>query len=90
MRLPLLAVSASTGEGLGALFPTVARVERAYDARLSTPALNRALAAAVEATPPPSPGGRPLRFFYATQTAHRPPVVAVFTSRPEAVPRRRR
>src|SRR5207237_9535973 len=28
-RLPLLSVSATTGEGLGALFPAVARVERA-------------------------------------------------------------
>src|SRR5262245_39771120 len=85
-RLPLLSVSATTGEGLGALFPAVARVERAYDAALSTPPLNRALAAAVEATPPPSPAGRPLRFFYAAQTGRRPPVVAVFTNRPEAVP----
>jgi GTP-binding protein len=84
--LPLLCVSALSGEGLGDLFPAVARVERAYDAALPTPALNRALAAALEATPPPSPGGRALRFLYATQTGRRPPTVSVFVSRPDLVP----
>ena len=85
-RLPLVAVSAQTGEGLGDLFPAVARVEHGYAATLPTPALNRALEAAVAATPPPSPGGRALRFFYAAQTGHRPPAVAVFASRPDLVP----
>jgi len=85
-RLPLLCVSAVTAEGLDDLFPAVARIERAYEAKLPTPALNRALAAAVETTPPPSPGGRALRFFYAAQTGDRPPAVAVFTSRPDLVP----
>ena len=84
--LPLLCVSAETGEGLGDLFPLVARLERAYEAVLPTPALNRALEAAVAATSPPSPGGRALRFFYATQTARRPPAVTVFASAPALVP----
>ena len=85
-RLPLVPVSARTGEGLGDLFPAVARVEHGYGATLPTPALNRALEAAVGATPPPSPGGRALRFFYAAQTGHRPPAIAVFVSRPDLVP----
>src|SRR5947207_1446273 len=85
-ELPLLCVSAVTGEALGDLFPLVARVERAYEAELPTPALNRALAAAVAATPPPSPGGKALRFFYAAQTGRRPPAVAVFASAPALVP----
>jgi len=84
--LPLLCVSAKTGEGLVDLFPMVARIERAYDAALATPALNRALAAAVGEHPPPSPGGRALRFYYATQTARRPPTVTVFTNAPDDVP----
>ena len=84
--LPFLCVSAVTGEGLDALFPLVARVERAYDAALPTSALNRALAAAAAATPPPSPRGRPLRFYYATQVGRRPPAVVVFTNMPADVP----
>jgi GTP-binding protein len=85
-HLPLLCVSARTGEGLDGLFPLVARVERAYEATLPTPALNRALRAAVAAHSPPSPGGRALRFLYATQTDRRPPTVTVFANAPAAVP----
>ena len=84
--LPLRCVSAATGEGFDALWPLVARVERAYQAKLPTALVNRALATAVEATPPPSPGGRPLRFYYATQTGERPPAFVVFTNTPAAVP----
>ena len=84
--LPVLCVSARTGEGIRDLFPTVARVERAYDPTLTTPAINRALEEAVGSHPPPSPGGRALRFRYATQTGRRPPVVTVFTNAPGAIP----
>jgi GTP-binding protein len=85
-RLPVLCVSARTGEGLGELFPLIARVDAAYGRTLPTAALNRALAAAVAATPPPSPRGRALRFFYAAQVGRRPPEVVVFTNAPAAVP----
>jgi len=85
-ELPLLCVSARTGEGLGDLFRLVARTEQAYDAVLPTAELNRALRAAVEAQAPPSVGGRPVRLFYATQTGRRPPGVTVFASAPEGVP----
>jgi GTP-binding protein len=84
--LPILCVSATTGEGMDGLFGLVETVERRYRAVLATPALNRALKAATSAHTPPSPGGRPLRLFYATQTAASPPEVTVFTSSPGAVP----
>jgi GTPase len=84
--LPILCVSARTGEGLGDLFPAVARVESAYEASLPTPAVNKALAEAVASHPPPSPRGRALRFLYATQTGRRPPAITVFANAPELVP----
>jgi GTP-binding protein len=84
--LPLLCVSARTGDGIGDVFPAVARVESAYEATLATPALNKALGEAVASHPPPSPQGRALRFFYTTQTGRRPPTLTVFTNAPEAVP----
>jgi GTP-binding protein len=84
--LPLLCVSARTGEGLDGLFGVLAEVERGYRATLPTPALNRVLRAAVDAHAPPSPEGRPVRLFYATQTATGPPEVTVFASAPERVP----
>jgi len=85
-ELPLLPVSALTGEGVGRIFPLVARVARAYDTELPTPALNRALRTAVAAHAPPSPRGRAIRLLYATQTGRRPPTVTVFASIPEAIP----
>jgi len=85
--IPLLCVSARTGEGLEALPETIARMENAYRAKLPTSVLNRVLREAVEASAPPSPEGRSLRFFYATQTASGPPTVTVFTNAPARVPR---
>jgi GTP-binding protein len=84
--LPLLAVSARTGEGLDDLFPLVARLEAAYDARFATPALNRVLQAAVASHPPPTAKGRALRLYYAAQTGHRPPAVTVFANVPALIP----
>jgi GTP-binding protein len=86
-NLPVLCVSALTGEGLADLFPLVARLERAYGRALPTPALNRALRTAVAAHPPPSVRGRPVRLLYATQTARCPPTVRIFATAPEALPR---
>jgi GTPase len=84
--LPILCVSARTGEGLEGLFGVLAQVERGYRATMPTPALNRVLRAAVEAHAPPSADGRPVRLLYATQTATGPPEVTLFASAPERVP----
>jgi GTP-binding protein len=80
--LPVLAVSAHSGEGVADIFPLVRRLEAAYGRVLPTAPLNRALREAVAAHAPPSPGGRPVRLFYATQTGTRPPHVVVFASAP--------
>src|SRR5262249_7920607 len=42
-RLPLLCVSARTGEGLEGFFGVLAQVERSYRSALATPELNRVL-----------------------------------------------
>ncbi len=85
-ELPLLCVSAATGEGLEGLFNQVVRVEAGYRTAVGTPVLNRALQSAVAAHQPPSPGGRALRLFYATQTAVGPPEMTIFTNAPGSVP----
>jgi GTP-binding protein len=84
--LPLLCVSARTGEGLEGLFGVLGQVERSYRATLGTSKLNQVLRAAVEAHTPPSPDGRPVRLFYVTQTGSGPPAVTVFASAPARVP----
>jgi GTP-binding protein len=85
-KLPLLCVSARTGEGLEGLFGVLVQVERSYRTAMGTPALNRVLRAAVEAHPPPSADGRPVRLFYVTQTGSAPPEVTVFASVPSRIP----
>jgi GTP-binding protein len=84
--LPILCVSATTGEGLESLFNQVSRVERGYRATFATPTLNKALRDAVAAHAPPSPGGRAIRLFYATQTASTPPELTIFTNAPGSIP----
>jgi GTP-binding protein len=84
--IPVLCVSASTGEGLEALPKTVRQVETAWRKTLATPALNRVLRDAVAEVAPPSPGGKAIRFFYATQTGSAPPQITVFSSAPALVP----
>jgi GTP-binding protein len=84
--LPLLCVSARTGEGMEGLLGLLAQVERSYRAKMATPELNRVLRAAVAAHAPPGGEGRPVRLFYVTQTASAPPEVTVFASAPARIP----
>jgi GTP-binding protein len=85
--LPILCVSASSGEGLEALFNHVARVEVGYRTTVGTPVLNRTLGAAVAAHQPPSVhGGRAVRLYYATQTSTAPPTFTIFTNAPGSIP----
>lgn len=84
--VPLSPISALTGRGLSQLIAEVGKAYRVWNTRLSTGRLNRWLAEAVAAHPPPAPGGRRLKFRYVTQPSARPPRFAVFCSRPEAVP----
>jgi GTP-binding protein len=84
--LPAVPVSARTGRGVPALVRTLGQVERAYRRRVATADLNRVLQDALARHAPPSPGGRPIRFFYATQTHAAPPAFTIFASAPSRVP----
>ncbi|HAG07891.1 MAG TPA: ribosome biogenesis GTPase Der [Peptococcaceae bacterium] len=81
---PVLPVSAVTGQGIGDILPTVDRVMEAYSRRIPTAALNKVIAEAVLATPPPAFKKRRGRVLYATQTATRPPTIVLFVNEPEA------
>jgi GTP-binding protein len=53
---------------------------------IQTSEVNRVLHLAVEEVQPPSPRGKPVRFFYATQVGHHPPRLLIFVNRPEDIP----
>ncbi len=83
---PRLAVSARTGKGVGKIFPLVDRVAAQYAARIPTAKLNRLFTEAVARNAPPLHRGRPVKIYYATQAATRPPSFVVFANHPQALP----
>jgi GTP-binding protein len=56
-----------------------------YRFRAPTAEVNRVLETAVAEHTPPYAGRGRLKFYYATQTATRPPTFVVFTNRPDEV-----
>jgi GTP-binding protein len=87
-RPPAVAVSATTGRGLGRVLDHVEALFAKHVARLSTPALNRALGELKQARPGPSgERGKRLRLLYGTQTGTRPPRLKVFVNDPRLVTR---
>jgi GTP-binding protein len=83
---PLVTVSALTGRGLDRLRGAVLEVHETWNRRVPTATLNRWLAEALAAHPPPAPGGRRIKLRYMTQVKARPPSFVAFCSRPEALP----
>lgn len=79
-------LSAKTGQGLDRLMETVIAAHAVWNRRVPTAALNRFLAAATSANPPPALRGRRLRLDYMTQPKSRPPSFVLFGSRTSALP----
>ena len=84
--VPVVALSARTGEGLDALMAAVIEAHAVWNRRVPTAALNRFLAQAAAAHPPPAAKGRRLRLDYITQPKARPPTFVLFCSRAQELP----
>jgi GTPase len=84
--VPVVALSARSGEGLDRLMEAVLESYAVWNRRTPTAALNRFLAQAVATHPPPAARGRRLRLDYITQPKSRPPTFVLFASRAPAVP----
>ncbi|WP_324261409.1 ribosome biogenesis GTPase Der [Altererythrobacter sp. H2] len=85
--VPLLAVSAITGKGLDQLLAAAFDIRESWSRRVSTAALNRWFDHAMEANPPPAPGGKRIKLRYITQASTRPPRFVVFGTRLELLPK---
>jgi GTP-binding protein len=79
-------VSARAGTGLAALMRSVNRAYQAAHAKLPTPRLTRALAAAIERQPPPRSGRTRPKLRYAHQGGHNPPVIVIHGNSLQQVP----
>ncbi|MFM7349627.1 MAG: ribosome biogenesis GTPase Der [Erythrobacter sp.] len=85
--LPLFAVSARTGKGLDQMLAGAFEIREAWSKRVSTSALNRWFDDAMEANPPPAPGGKRIKLRYITQAGTRPPRFVIFGSRLDLLPK---
>ena len=84
--MPVLTVSAATGKGLDVLLQVAFETREAWSKRIGTGELNRWFARAVEATPPPAPGGTRNKLRYLTQAKPRPPGFVLFGTRVDQLP----
>jgi GTP-binding protein len=82
---PALTVSARTGLRVARIFTAADQVYAQYTERIGTGQLNRVLEESLARNPPPLHRGRPVKFYYATQPATRPPTVVFFVNHPDAV-----
>jgi len=82
---PHLRISALTGKRVSQLLPSVNAVFSQYSARVATPAVNDALAAAVSRHEPPMYGRRRVKILYGVQAATQPPTFVLFANYPEAI-----
>jgi len=85
--LPLFAVSAKTGKGLDDLLRAAFELRESWSKRVPTAALNRWFDDALEANPPPAPGGKRIKLRYITQAGTRPPRFVVFGTRLDMLPK---
>ena len=84
--VPIVALSARTGEGIDRLMAAAMDAHAVWNRRVPTAALNRFLTQAAAAHPPPAVKGRPIRLDYMTQPKSRPPTFVLFSSRAAALP----
>jgi GTP-binding protein len=84
--VPVVVLSAKTGQGLDRLMRAVVDAHTVWNKRIPTAVLNRFLAKAMSSHPPPALRGRRLRLDYMTQPKPRPPTFVLFASRAGALP----
>jgi GTP-binding protein len=78
--VPIVHLSALTGERTPKLLELIDKVAQARRRRVKTPELNRFIAAVTAKNPPVSPGSRHVRILYAAQTGAAPPTFVLFTN----------
>ena len=85
-NIPVLTVSAKTGKGIDQLLGAAFELREQWSRRIGTGELNRWFEDAVEANPPPAPGGKRVKLRYITQVKTRPPSFILFGTRVDQLP----
>ena len=84
--VPVLTVSGETGRGIDQLVGAAFAIREEWSRRIGTAQLNRWFERAIEANPPPAPGGRRIKLRYMTQARSRPPSFVLFGTRVDQLP----
>lgn len=82
---PVMFVSALTGQRVAKIMHEVEQVATQFNSQITTANVNKVLQEAILQHPPAMFQGKPLKFFYATQTGTRPPTFTVFVSRMDGI-----
>jgi GTP-binding protein len=81
--VPLLFISAKTGQRVDQVLPTALRVHEERLVRLSTSQLNQVIQKAQDQHPAPSRAGRQLKIYYGTQVRSDPPTFLLYVNDPK-------
>jgi GTPase len=81
--VPMLFISAKTGQRVDQVLPMALRVQEERMARITTAMLNRLLRNAQDAHPAPSHAGRQLKIYYASQVRVDPPTFVLHVNDPK-------
>ncbi len=81
--VPVLFISAKTGQRVEQVLPTALRVQEERLVRISTSQLNQVLEKAEAAHPAPSQAGRQLKIYYGTQVRSDPPTFLLYVNDPK-------
>jgi GTP-binding protein len=80
--VPILFISAKTGQRVDQVMPLALRVQEERLARLTTSRINQIIHKAQDAHPHPAHAGRQLKMFYGTQVRSDPPTFMIYVNDP--------
>jgi GTP-binding protein len=80
--VPILYISAKTGQRVDQVMPLAMRVQEERLARLTTSKINEIIHKAQDAHPHPTHAGRALRMYYGTQVRSDPPTFMIYVNEP--------
>ncbi|MBK6791776.1 MAG: ribosome biogenesis GTPase Der [Anaerolineales bacterium] len=80
--VPILYISAKTGQRVDQVMPLALRVQEERLARLTTSKINEIIHNAQDAHPHPTHAGRALRMYYGTQVRSDPPTFMIYVNEP--------
>ncbi len=81
--VPMLFISAKTGQRVDRVLQTALQVQEERLARISTSALNQIIQNAQDIHPAPSQAGRQLKIYYGTQVRSEPPTFMIYVNDPK-------